>query len=95
MKKVVCLAAVLFAATLAFGEVFPNGELMVEEFFSRGKYIKVIKDSNNIAYFSANNVRGLHIDENDIKIDTGSYHFWLGGGARITPRLCVQLASGT
>lgn len=78
MKKVVCLAAVLFAATLAFGEVFPNADKMVEDFFTRGKYIKIVKDGNNIVYFPKAGVCGINIDEDDMEIATIGYNIWTG-----------------
>lgn len=72
------LLFVVFAITPCFCEVFPNSAELVEDFFQRGKYIKIIKDEDNICYFYKDCVAGINIDENDMEIASMGYNVWSG-----------------
>ncbi|MBR6079940.1 MAG: hypothetical protein IKP60_07275 [Treponema sp.] len=69
-KIVAALFVTMFISSLSFAEVFKDGDKITEDFFSRGSYIKLVKDSNNISYFSKSAVSGVNIDEDDIEIFT-------------------------
>lgn len=78
MKKLfVGIVCLLFSVNL-FADVFPNGEKIVVNFFEKGTYIKVVKDSNNMQFIAKSTVSGIDIDEDDIEIATIGYNIMNG-----------------
>ncbi len=69
MKKVL-LFCLLVGCNLLFAEVFKNGESYVESFLESQKYIKIIRNKNNIRYIPLDSVSQIDIDEDDFKITT-------------------------
>ncbi|MBO7421181.1 MAG: hypothetical protein J6U06_08695 [Spirochaetaceae bacterium] len=78
MKKIILIALISLIAVSAFAAVFPNAEAVVEDFWNRGNYIKIIKDKNNIAYYAKSTISGINIDEDDMEIATIGYDIWSG-----------------
>ena len=78
MRKIILTVLVLFAGTLAFSDVFPNSEKIVEDFWKNGSYVKIIKDENNIRYVAKVSVAGISIDEDYIEIAMTGYSVWTG-----------------
>ena len=77
MRKIF-FAFVLSLVTPLFASVFPNAEKIVEDFWNRGNYIKIIKDTDNICYFYKVSVAGINIDEDDMEIASMGYNVWSG-----------------
>lgn len=78
MKKGFLLAIMLLVTSSVFCATFDNSEKIVENFWNKGTYIKIIKDSNNICYYYKENVAGLIIDENDMEIYPMGFDPWTG-----------------
>ena len=78
MKKAFILVLLSFITSSIFCEVFANSEKIVEDFFNKGKYIKIIKNDNNIYYYSKDCIAGISVDEDDIKIASMGYDIWTG-----------------
>ena len=77
MKKLLLLVLVSLLSFSAFAQFVPNADKIIEDFYSRGKYIKVIKDENNLSYFNKNDVRGFVVDEDDFYV-IGSFEAFTG-----------------
>ena len=71
MKKLVLFALVSLLSVSAFAQIIPNTDKIIEDFYKRGKYIKVVKDESNIAYFNKETVQGFFVDENEFTIVGG------------------------
>lgn len=80
MKRIV-FSVLLFgivAVSAAFANVFPNAEKIVEDFWTRGSYIKIVRDDDNISYVAKISVAGIEVDEDDIDIAMTGYSVWTG-----------------
>lgn len=77
MKKII-LSALLLASSLCFADVFKDGEKIVDTFFNKGSFIKVVENKNNIDYTNKSLISSIEIDENDIEIATNGYSFMSG-----------------
>lgn len=78
MKKLFLIVCVLFSTSFMFAEVFDGGQELVESFFKKGTYVKIIKDSNNISYIPNSCISSIEIDEDEIEIATTGYTIWTG-----------------
>lgn len=79
MKKIFVLMLVsMIAVVSAFAEVFPNAENLVENFWNHGNFIKVVKDSKNIAYYNKAQISSLRVDEDDMELSTLGYDVFTG-----------------
>lgn len=78
MRKIILLVLVLFASTFVFADVFPNSEKIVEDFWKKGSYIKIVRDEDNVTYMAKVSVAGIEIDEDDIDIAMTGYSIWTG-----------------
>ena len=58
--------------------MFKDSEGIVEDFWNRGTYIKIVRDSNNICYFYKQSVAGINLDEDDMEIASMGYNVWSG-----------------
>ena len=68
MKKLLFFTALLSLSVAVFAQVIPNSDKIIENFYSRGKYIKVVKDESNISYYNKEAVLGFIIDEDDFYV---------------------------
>ncbi|WP_303842511.1 hypothetical protein [Selenomonas ruminantium] len=79
MKKFISkIAVVSTTIIMAFANVVPHSEEIIENFWKQGSYIKVIKDSNNICYFYKDSVAGITVDGDSYAIASMGYNIWTG-----------------
>ena len=70
MKKLSLILVLLSTfLTGAIADVFPGGEKACDEFWTKGKIFKYIKNKDNILYTPMERIFGIDIDENDIKVN--------------------------
>lgn len=68
MKKLFLLVTLLFLSVAVFAQVIPNSDKIIQDFYSHGKYIKVVKDENNLSYYNKDAVLGFIVDEDDFYV---------------------------
>ena len=69
MKKLVLILAVLFTTTLAFAEPWKGGEEIVEKFFKKGTYVKLIAD-DDVNYYYKSTIVTVNIDDDELQFRT-------------------------
>ncbi|MBQ9495466.1 MAG: hypothetical protein IJR50_07505 [Treponema sp.] len=75
MKKLSLILVLLSTfLTGAIADVFPGGEKACDEFWTKGKIFKYIKNKDNILYTPIERIFGIDIDEDDIKIGVQAIH---------------------
>lgn len=77
MKKLLLLVLFSLLSVSVFAQFIPNADKIIEDFYNRGKYIKVIKDASNLSYYNKDDVRGFVVDEDDFYV-IGSFEAFTG-----------------
>ena len=88
MKKLLLLVLFSLLSVSVFAQFIPDADKIIEDFYSRGKYIKVIKDESNIVYFNKESVQGFLIDEDDFTFVGGfdAHSSKIGEGSNFNTR---------
>ena len=68
MKKITILLALMFTLLFSvFAEPFSSAEKLVEDFWNKGQYIKII-DGNLVRYHNKSSIRMIVLSENKMTI---------------------------
>ena len=76
MKKILLLCFLSAISFPSFSSVVAGAEKIIEDFWNKGTYIKIVDNSNNIRYLSKTSVSGIHVDENDYTILFMGFDEW-------------------
>lgn len=68
----------LLCSSLCFAKTFEGGESLVETFFNKGNYIKIVKNEDNIYYCPKSAIVSIRIDEDDICFVAYGYSLYTG-----------------
>ena len=73
MKRLLGFVLVMaLAAVSAFAEVVPGYEAIIEDFYRRGNYVKIVKNENNVVYWEKSAVHGFLVDNDEFTV-VGSF----------------------